>query len=196
MRMLICLTFVTLLFNSTGGESADFEKGRDAYIKGDYATALNEWRPLAEQGMPRAQYNLGAMYQEGHGVPQDYMQASQWYTLAAEQGDSFAQYSLGRLYRRGEGVPRNYESAVKWYTLAAEQRLGIAQYNLGWMHGNGRGTTQDYVRAYMWYELASTHGVKTASRNMSRIVKSMTPDEISAAQTLATECVIKNYKGC
>ena len=33
---------------------ADFEKGLNAYFKGDYATALLEWRPLAEQGYAAA----------------------------------------------------------------------------------------------------------------------------------------------
>ena len=28
----------------------DYQKGYDAYQAGDYATALQEWRPLAEQG--------------------------------------------------------------------------------------------------------------------------------------------------
>ena len=33
---------------------ADYQAGMDAYNGGDYATALREWRPLAEQGDPRA----------------------------------------------------------------------------------------------------------------------------------------------
>ena len=45
--------------------------GYTAYNAGDYATALREWRPLAEQGNADAQYNLGMMYDEGEGVPQD-----------------------------------------------------------------------------------------------------------------------------
>jgi TPR repeat protein len=41
--------------------SADFQKGLTAYDSGDYATALREWTPLAEQGYADAQYNLGVM---------------------------------------------------------------------------------------------------------------------------------------
>ena len=36
---------------------AGFDAGMAAYKRGDYATALSEWRPLAEQGHARAQYN-------------------------------------------------------------------------------------------------------------------------------------------
>ena len=63
--------------------SADFNKGLTAYNNGDYATALKEWTPLAEQGVAEAQYNLGVMYQEGAGVPQDYKEVL--HTLAAKQ---------------------------------------------------------------------------------------------------------------
>ena len=34
---------------SSGTASADSQKGLDAYNAGDYATAMKEWRPLAEQ---------------------------------------------------------------------------------------------------------------------------------------------------
>ena len=61
----LCLILVVLLFSPTEGWSADFEKGLDAYDSGDYATALREWKPLAEQGIVSAQFNLGQMYRKG-----------------------------------------------------------------------------------------------------------------------------------
>ena len=36
----------------------DFQRGVAAYNRGDYSTALREWRPLAEQGFAKAQNNL------------------------------------------------------------------------------------------------------------------------------------------
>jgi len=48
--------------------SADSQKGLTAYESEDYATALREFEPLAEQGDAFAQYNLGVMYKYGHGV--------------------------------------------------------------------------------------------------------------------------------
>ena len=87
--------------------SADFQKGLTAYQSGDFATALREWTPLAEQGNASAQYNLGLMYRNGRGVPQDDKTAVKWYRLAAEQGHASAQYNLGQTYRKGDGVPKN-----------------------------------------------------------------------------------------
>ena len=95
-RQLPILLTVTVLLGSVGeGWSADFLKGWDAYNKGDYATALREWKPLAEQGDASAQSLVGSMYNEGLGVPQDDKTAVKWYRLAAEQGFAAAQASLG-----------------------------------------------------------------------------------------------------
>jgi TPR repeat protein len=41
----------------------------------------------AEQGNAKAQTNLGVMYANGQGVPQDYVLAHMWFNLAAAQGD-------------------------------------------------------------------------------------------------------------
>ena len=81
-----CLA-AALLMGGTGiSWSADFQRGYEASKRGDYVTALREWTPLAKQGDASAQYNLGVMYGNGQGVPQDYKAALEWYTLAAEQG--------------------------------------------------------------------------------------------------------------
>jgi len=49
-----------------------------AHQRGDYATALKSFRPLAEQGVAEAQFGLGFMYGEGLGVSQDYAEAMKW----------------------------------------------------------------------------------------------------------------------
>ncbi len=90
----------------------------DADNHKDYETALNEWRPLAEQGNAHAQYSLGVLYDNGWGVPQDYGQARHWWEKAAAQGLVDAQVSLGFLYAEGRGVPRDFVQAYKWYSLA------------------------------------------------------------------------------
>ena len=95
----------------------DFSKGLETYDRGVYATALREWRPLAEQGDAVAQYNLGLMYGNGQGVPQDYAEAVKWYRLAAAQGNAGAQYNLGLMYGNGQGVPLNNIKAYMWWAL-------------------------------------------------------------------------------
>ena len=115
----ICLTLVLSLGITGAAWSADFQKGAAAAQSGDYATALREWKPLAEQGNADAQNNLGLMYANGRGVPQDYKTAVKWFRLAAEQGDPDAQGALGLLYGMGQGVPEDYVYAHMWFIVAA-----------------------------------------------------------------------------
>ncbi len=93
--------------------------GKEPIDRGDYATALKEWRPLAEQGEARAQTNLGVMYRLGEGVPQDNTEAVRWYRRAAEQGHTKAQFKLCAMYFMGRGVPQDDVQAHMWLNLAA-----------------------------------------------------------------------------
>ena len=72
-------------------EETDFEVGVEAWGRGDYDRAVQEFLPLAEQGHAQAQVNLGILYSQGRGVPKDSVQAYRWYTLAAGQGDDLAE---------------------------------------------------------------------------------------------------------
>lgn len=92
-----------------------------AYVKGDYVTAVRQFREAAEQGDAAAQYNLALMYSSGKGVPEDAVEAMQWFRKAAEQGYAFAQYNLSMGYYFGHGVPQDYVEAYKWLALAADQ---------------------------------------------------------------------------
>lgn len=62
MKQTLAMISITaaLIFGSIGAVvAADFDAGFAAYQKGDYALALREWTPLAEQGDAGAQLVLG-----------------------------------------------------------------------------------------------------------------------------------------
>ena len=80
--------------------------------------------------------------------------------------------------------------------LASTSQLAKAQSNLGLMYNNGQVVIQNYVRAHMWYNIAASQGNKLAKKNRVSIAKDMTASQIEKAQTIASECVEKNYKGC
>jgi hypothetical protein len=48
----------------------------------------------------------------------------------------------------------------------------------------------------MWFNLGAANGYEPASENRDIIAKRMTTADISKAQSLARECLKKNYKGC
>ena len=110
---------LVLAFNAGSILAQDFQKGFAAYQSGDYVTALQEWRPLAEQGSATSQYALGLMYDNGEGVLQDYAEAVKWYRLAAEQGNASAQNNIGVMYEYGNGILQNNVMAHMWYNIAA-----------------------------------------------------------------------------
>jgi TPR repeat protein len=100
-----------------------------AHNRGDYETAERLFRPLAEQGDAVAQYNLGDLYHNGQGVPQDYAEAVRWYRMAAEQGYAWAQNNLGVMYKNGNGVPQDDVLAYMWLNLAVAQGNDDAKNN-------------------------------------------------------------------
>ena len=82
---------ISLLFASGENSYAqDFQKGLEAYDKGDYATALREWSMLAEQGNALAQFALGLEYSIGQGFLQDDVYAHMWLNIAASNGNADA----------------------------------------------------------------------------------------------------------
>ena len=101
-----------LLGNAGVSLNADYQKGLDAANRGDFATALREWKPLAEQRNAFAQKNLSVMYAFGKGVPKDYVYAHMWGNLAAANGNE-----LGGMLRD------DYESKMTPTDISAAKKL-------------------------------------------------------------------------
>ncbi len=142
------------------------EDAAAAYERGDYATALAIWRPLAEGGDADAQYFVGGVYAFGWGVARDDREAARWFRLAAEQGLAKAQFALGLMYANGEGVAKDDKEAVRWYRLAAEQGNANAQANLGFRYAKGQGVAKDEREAVRWHRLAAEQGDAAAQVNL------------------------------
>jgi uncharacterized protein len=65
MRDVIRAAFVALVLSMSlvaPVAAGPFEEGVAAYKRGDYDTALQLFRPLANPGNPSAQFYLGSMY--------------------------------------------------------------------------------------------------------------------------------------
>ena len=163
-RKLISIIF--LVFLSSGLVQADLESAKAAYDAGEYDTALELLIPLAEAGDAIAQHNLGVMYRDGFGVPQDNSEAVKWTRKAAEQGYAEAQYNLGKVYQDGLGIPQDYTEALKWYRKAAEQGLALGQATLGVMYIEGFGVEQDYTEAVKWCRKAAEQGLALGQANL------------------------------
>jgi len=143
-----------------------FDKGADAYKAKDYAGALAQWRPLADQGDARAQSNLGSLYLNGMGVAPDPATAAHWYGLAAAQGNANAEASLGALYAQGKGVTQDFTAARNWLAKAAAQNQDEAAFNLAVLYDNGQGGPIDKAAAARLYTQSATLGNTDAQANL------------------------------
>jgi uncharacterized protein len=185
---------------AVAGASAWADPLRDGagyFQRADYQRALASWQPLAIQGNPVAQNDLGIMYLEGKGVPQNTSEALRFLSLSAAAGSSPGQNNLGGLYRDGKGVPRDYVKAAQWFSASAAQGNSAGMYNLGLMYEMGQGMKAEPSHAYMWYALAAEQGnLPNAAAHRDTLWRRMTPVVQSQARQLAIACKANNYRGC
>jgi TPR repeat protein len=170
--------------------------GINAFEAGDYETAFLNWEISAKQGFAAAQHSLGAMYEHGHGAPQDYQKAIYWYGKAAESGHSIALHNLGVLYANGQGVRRDYRVAKDLWFASAQQRFLAAQVKLGTLYRHGYGIPKDYAMAYAWYQLAAVQGDEQGKINRHTLAEQMKPKEIELAQRIFREFYEKYVVRC
>jgi TPR repeat protein len=135
-RAVVPLVFLLLIGLGAPISAGPYDDGLAALNRGDFATALRLWRPLAEQGDARAQNAIGRRYDEGQGVPQDYVEAVRWYRMAAEQDDAYGENNLGVMYYQGHGVPQDYVQAMKWCRKALAQGNDLARWNIDLLGDN------------------------------------------------------------
>ena len=138
--------------------SPELEAGLKALERKHYSTAMRAFKPLADGGEPRAQNNMGILFERGWGVTQSYVEAMNWYRKAADQELPEAQFNVASLYHNGYGVEVNNSQEVFWLKKAAAQELADAQYLLGVLNLEGKGTRQDPVAAKSLFLRAARKG--------------------------------------
>jgi TPR repeat protein len=92
-----------------------YEKGQG--VRQDYANAVKWYRKAAEQGYPKAQYDLGFMYANGRGVRRDPILAYMWFSLAATKGNASAVWGRDQMVRRmtAADVGKAQRLAREWW---------------------------------------------------------------------------------
>jgi hypothetical protein len=187
--VLPALFVLVLLAAGVAPARADFQAGAEAYARGDYRAAFEEWQPYAEQNDPRALYNLGQMYRLGVGVEKDMAKAEQYYRRAAGQGHIGAAANLASLlYNRN---PRQGQEAVVFWQKAARGGDVKSQYLLGVQYLNGEFVARDYVQAYAWLSLAVKAGLPQASQALAMARSYMDASAIAQAGKLAPTLVVQ-----
>lgn len=146
----LCLTGIV--------QAGALEDGQTAFDAKHYKQAYTLWKPLAEHGNPDAEYNLGLLYMNGHGVKKNDRIALMWFTRAGQQGLADAQYNAGVMFYLGKGVYPSYVSAVKWWQLAAAKDHANAENNLAVMYAYGYGVEKNPAKAIQLWTAAAEQG--------------------------------------
>jgi len=166
----IAMSYPILLQAEPNTAPDNMDKGLKADSAGDYAHAMQWYLKAGDQGAS-AECNIGAMYGQGHGVPQNYHEAMRWFQMAASQGNASAQCNIGVLFEMGRGVPQDYLEAMKWFQRAAAQRNALAEYKIGSLYSKGHGVPRDYQEALKWYQKAAAQGYLPAQKVIAEIQK-------------------------
>ncbi|MEO7750149.1 MAG: tetratricopeptide repeat protein, partial [Sphingomicrobium sp.] len=155
--------------SAVSGQSVN--AGIEAWQRGNYASAVAIWRPLAERGDADAQFNIGQAYRLGRGVPINLSQAKSWLEKSAAQGHVDAETTLGLLlFQNGDQA-----AAVKWLKAAAQSSEPRAMLVYGTALFNGDSVTQDPVKGYAYVYRANGQGLPAAKDVLAQLDKLLSP---------------------
>ena len=102
-----------------------FQKGLDAYKKGQTAAAIDAWQSSAGWAMKDAQYNLGLAYFKGSGIAADRPRGLAWLALAAERKNPTMQASLAAAWDGATDAEHQQANAI-WRDLKKQYGDDVA----------------------------------------------------------------------
>ncbi len=172
------------------------EAGLLAARAGEWQTAWDIWKPLADAGDARAQSNIGVMYDNGDVVAEDDVEAVRWFMLSAEGGFPPGQFNLANMYKNGAGVAQNLNLAHRWYQAAARQGHPQAQMALMQALYFGRGVSQDNAKAYMWLVIAAEGGFELAVENIADFESRIRKAAVARGRAMALKCIPIGLENC
>lgn len=170
-------------------------RGEQAAERGDFATALEAWRPLAEDGDADAQFRLGVLHDRGLGTREDPVAAAEWYRRAAEQGSHAAQVNLGLMLVQGRGVAVDEQAAAGWFGKAAAANVPEGLANLGHLYRAGRGVDRDAARGYALLRRAALFGNATAALGVAQMLARGEGVDADAVEALAWARLVAGREG-
>lgn len=142
-----------------------------------------------------AQYHLGLLYKDGHGVQLDEQKAVRYFRTTAELGFAGAQRQLGLCYAEGRGVEKDKDKAYMWLSKAfayfyheASQGGPDGRYHVGLMYAHGESVEQNREEAIRWLTLATEQDHVKARKALAELTE-LTKSAESTEPTKPTEPV-------
>lgn len=133
-------------------------------VKVDARRAYRHFLYAADEGDPRAQWNVGMMLLQGEGVRKNEESAYRYVKLSAEAGHIDGMTSHAVMLALGQGVEIDAAAAREWYMAAAEEGSAHAMRGLGGMLLSDEGGEPDPALGIALLELAAEAGDELAPR--------------------------------
>ncbi|WP_084420003.1 tetratricopeptide repeat protein [Henriciella litoralis] len=134
---------------------AQLDEAAAAGNAGRYADAMAIYRPLADAGHPRAQYNMGLFYANGFGVPVSKETALAWFLKAAAQGEANGLYHVALYHDQGLGTPQAPAVALDYYKRAGDAGHAQAAYNAAQLLLTGDGVQANETEGAQYLMMAA-----------------------------------------
>lgn len=198
MRILFAvLALLALANNAYAAENVLAQDTSKALAAGEPAAVVKALDKQIYRGNIVAAEQLGLMYRDGKGVPQDYRKARKLLKTAAEpnevriwykRGMPDAQYALAVMFRDGLGGKADPSGAEFWFKEAAEHGRAQAQLALAQMYIKGAGIKRNPERAFIWSSIAATLLSEAAQKDAVEIrdeaQKQLAPTRLASAGKL------------
>ncbi|OAQ23601.1 HCP-like protein [Linnemannia elongata AG-77] len=158
-----------------------YKDGRELHQ--DHDAAFDWYLKAADQNHPRAQYNIGLLFEEEYDGEEDdeegdteegddvvltnHTKAFEWFLKSALQGYADAQAKVSQAYTDGTGVAKDNIKAMEWLVKAAENGHAESQYYMGTAYEQGNGVPQSDSESFEWYLKSADQGFAEAQAQVA-----------------------------
>lgn len=146
-------------------------------VKEDAVKGARYLLQAANEGLPKAQYDIAMLYLDGGLGYRDPASAVAWLTEGMKSGDAQTQYKLATLHEQGIGCPVNYSNAGVLYTMASNKGIAAASGRIAFLSAEGLGTKASLSQAWAYASLAIERGDEASKDFFAAIDAKMDPTE-------------------
>lgn len=125
------------IFCNAAVKADEISIAKNLVLRGDFEKAMHILEKPIHSNNPDANYMLGVMFSEGHGVNQNIDKGIEFFEMAAKGGNIDAMINLGSIYHDDLSSYSDSYRAYFWYLSAARSGEAQALAALASMHFTG-----------------------------------------------------------
>jgi hypothetical protein len=180
-----------------GADNGSAETGERQAVTQDelFASLLDK----ADKGDSQAMLAVGALYEQGVGIPRNLTKALEWYEKAGKAGEAEGFFRTGLCYEVGMGTGIDMARAVEQFERAVSMGSSRAQHKLAALYFFGRGVTKDEAKGLSLLQQAAEAGNGAAANELAGIclggLFGVAKDPVKAREWLERSAEAGNHEG-